>query len=121
MVVSVNQLGRQEEVSLQRACIDDIQDDIHILIIQIITDVQLVRTIFRQGVSAGQVNEVNSIRSVMEDTFFGVNGDAGVVADLLMETCSEVEERCFAAVGVPDQCDGDVVREFICLVVHMFL
>ena len=68
----------------------------------------------RQAVGAGQVDQVERLAAAGHLAFLGLDGDAGIVADVLAQAGQGIEESGLAGVGIADQggrrCGGGVRR-----------
>ena len=73
---------------------------------QVVTDVELLGAVGRERVGTGQVNELQSVAFVVDVPDLGLDGDAAVVAHVLVGTAGLVEERGLAAVGIPHKGDA---------------
>ena len=71
-----------------------------------------------QGVCAGQVDDVDAVALVADAALLGADGDAGVVADVLVGAADHVEQGGLAAVGIAEQGHVD---DLLAVVVSMIL
>ena len=63
----------------------------------------LIGTACGQAVGAGQIDDLDGLAVKVEFALLGFDGDAGIIADLLLHPGQGVEESGFAGVGVADQ------------------
>ena len=70
--VHIHQLGCQVEVALQIAGVNDIDDDIGGVVHQLPANVQFLRTIGRQRVSARQVDQADAVSPKVGISFLGI-------------------------------------------------
>ena len=61
----------------------------------------------RECVCSGEIRDLEAVASITAIAAFGADGDAAVIADVLVSARNGVEERRLAAVGVSDEGDGD--------------
>lgn len=99
----IHELCREIEIALQVAAVYDIDDDVRGILYQLLTDVELLWRIRREGISTGKVDEIELVAGVFRVADFGVDRDAGVVAHPLVSTRSIVEEGRLTTVGVAHQ------------------
>ncbi len=95
------------------------------MLAQVLAHIQFFGRIAGERICAGQVDDVESVVAVSEPSLLGVDGYAGVVADVLAGTGDSVEYTCLAAVGVADEGDVDdmplTVEFAVCLGLCYFL
>jgi hypothetical protein len=105
-------LRRQIKVALQVGRIHDGDDDVRpgragLLAEDNVHGHHLVRAARGQAVGAGQVDEVDGTPGERAPPLLRLDGDAGIVADALVQAGQGVEQRGLARVRVADQGHGE--------------
>ena len=117
--VHVYQLGGQIKVALKIRSVDDIDDHIGHIFDQVLPDIEFFRTVCRQGICSGQVDELEGISSVFECALLGIHSHTAVIAHMLMTSRSDIEKRCLSAVRIADQSHTDHLSAFFRQGVHL--
>ena len=105
--VHVDELGGKEKVSFQIGGIHDVEHHIGMVVEHVLAHVEFLGCVFGKGVGAGQVGDLDGVILVFEDSNFGINSHAAVIAHLLAHASGVVEKGGLATVGVADQRHGD--------------
>ena len=111
--VHVDQLGGQEQVAFEVRGVHHIDHHVRHLFQDMPPHVQLLRRIFRDRIGARQVGQPQGITATVRRGLFGLDRDSAVVAHPLVRTAGEVEQRRFAAVGIPHQRHVDRSSGFV--------
>ena len=74
--VHVDELGGQVEVTLQVGGIDDVDDKVGVLLDDVLSYIELLGGVGREGIGAGQIDEVKMITLEVEVPHFGIYGHA---------------------------------------------
>ena len=101
-------LRRQVQVAVEVGGIHDGDDDVRpgLPLLAAEDDVDgdhLVGAARRQAVGAGQVDQVERLAGAGHLAFLRLDGDAGIVADVLAQAGEGVEQSGLAGVGIADQ------------------
>ena len=98
--VHVDELRREVEIAFEVAGVDDVDDDIGRLLDKLFADVHLLGAVGREGVSAREVDNVEVVAVESGVSLFGIDGDAGVIAYVLVGAGGEIEKGSLAAIGI---------------------
>jgi len=90
--VHVDELGRQVEVALQIAGIDDIDDHVGSFVDDEFAHIALFGGIGRKAVGARQVDEAEAVALKFEVPFLGIYRHTAIVSHVLVCTACNVEE-----------------------------
>ncbi len=106
-------LGRQVQVAIEVGGIDDGDNDVGPAFLLLLAQDHIDGNHFvgaarRQAVGAGQIEQVEGLAGTGHLPFLGLDGDAGVVADVLVQAGQGVEKGCLACIGIADQ-DGQAL------------
>ena len=105
--VDVDQFGGQVEVALEVRGHHGVDDHVGHLRGEVLAHETLFGRIGRQGIGSGQVGDLEAVAAVEAVSHLGADGHAAVVAHMLVASRNGVEQRGFAAVGIPDQGHAD--------------
>lgn len=106
--VHLEKLEREKEIALEDRGADDVDDDIGLIVGDIIARHQLFDRIGRQGIDAGQVDDVDVAAIEAEPALGPLDGLARPVAGNLPGAGELVEDDALADIGVAGQRDGQM-------------
>ena len=104
--IALFELHGEQQVAFQIRGIEHIDYGINLSGFQFVGHVSLFRTESTKRVSAGQVHKTNLSSLKLNTADDTAHRNTTVVSGAFMPAAGCVEQRCFSAVGVTDECQG---------------
>ena len=117
----INQLRSQIEVPLQVGGVYHINDNIRSMLDQLLPNIQFLRRVSRQGISAWQVDQVELIPFILSMPLLSIHGHSGIVTHSFMGTTSEIEQGRLATVRITDKSHIDHLAPLHGSIFHLFI